>query len=144
MILGILRVETRAAEIFTRIPGWSYKLGHMIFPLRKHIIEQLEMMASVDYQKKEWTENVKGTWFTPTEILSTWFDDLDFRDEKLGFKESFSSVEWDALTGVTTALDEFKRDFTVDEETLVADITSYLPWRKVIDASSAALDVLRA
>ncbi|MDQ5886290.1 MAG: hypothetical protein QG626_251 [Patescibacteria group bacterium] len=116
----------------------------MAFPARKLIIEQLEMMASVDYQKKEWTENVKSTWFTPTEILSTWFDDLDFRDEKPGFKENFSSAEWDALMGVTTALVEFKRDFTVDEETLVADITSYLPWRKVIDASSAALDVLRA
>lgn len=115
----------------------------MTFPARKLIIEQLEMMASVDYQKKEWIENAKSTWFIPTEILSTWFDDLDFREEKLGFKENFSSMEWDALTRVTASLDEFKREFTADEAALGVDITDYLPWRKVIDASSVALHLLR-
>ena len=115
----------------------------MSFPLRQLVIQQLEQMASEEYQNKQWTENLKQTWFFPDEILSIWYDDLQGGRLKVPQAEAaFSDTEKAALDLVTKALTAFKEAYKKDEAAIDPNLTSYEPWRHVIAASKSALEMI--
>ncbi len=59
---------------------------------RKLIKESVESIADEKYQRQEWFENKSKTWFFPTEMFSSFFDNAAaedfFNNDKIGRNES--------------------------------------------------------
>ncbi len=113
----------------------------MQFTFRNEVIEQLERLASEEYQKKEWTENVQKTWFFPNEIISQWFDDAKANDGAVLARE-FSAVEITNLEKVTEALEKFEEQYAKESSSLGTDLREYSPWVEVRHVAQIALKVI--
>lgn len=112
--------------------------------LRNEVIDLLKILADEQYQEKEWTMNIRKTYFVPDEIVSQWFD--DYLAGTGGYWERnniFSQEEVASLDPVSKALDAFYERYKKEADSLDVNLLTYKPWHDVVLAAQVACDALR-
>lgn len=115
----------------------------MSFPLKTLVKELISKMASEEYQRHEWVNNVDKTWFIPDEIISEWFDDLRATSiENWKTEGPFSDKQLGSFRLVSSALNGFQIAYDRDKDRLGANLVDYEPWVLVRERANEALELL--
>lgn len=117
----------------------------MAISKRDAVIDQLELMASEDYQKNEWINNLDMTWFFPDEIIAIWFDDLEIKNiDTWDKQQSFTSEEIEVIKLVSSALSRFYNEYEKSSNVIDANLLQFKPWRDVVEVSKKALKIMNS
>lgn len=112
--------------------------------MRAQVIDLLGKLASEEYQRNEWSTNLKDTWFFPDEILCEWFDDLLAGTKGYWVDNHiFTPREIPALDSVSNALRVFQEHYDAKENIVPMDLLEYPYWVNVISCAKVAYDTLR-
>ncbi len=104
-----------------------------ILQVRKQILENLRDMSDEDMQRREWTENVKKTWYFPDEIFARWFDDTlkgDYR--KMIEEKALTESEWEIIAPFQKKILDFASEYEKDPSVFPANLLNDLRWMGIV------------
>lgn len=110
-------------------------------PKVQEISGQLLHLSDVNFQRQEWTDHIKSTWFFPEEIMSMWFDDIMRRSpHHLVDAKILSENELAILLKVSNVLEKFFSFYELHSESLygIALLDNSL-WLHVIQTAQQSI-----
>jgi len=100
--------------------------------VRKQILGHLQDMGDQEMQKREWTTNVKDTWYFPDEIFARWFDDTFNGNHEQLIKEGLiTEDEWKIIEPLDTKLDSFVDEYEKNSSILPSNLLNVPEWFEI-------------
>lgn len=100
--------------------------------IRNQILTHLRDLGDQDMQKKEWTTNVKETWYFPDEIFARWFDDTFKNNPDTFIKDGFiTQEEWEIVKPLNTKLNLFADKYEQSPDQFPANLLEVKEWIEI-------------
>ena len=79
---------------------------------RNFIVEQLTDLSSEEYQRHEWIEDPKHSWYFPDEIMCRWFDDASLGERDISLVD-LTPEELVILQPISIVLKKFYEQYKI-------------------------------